>query len=469
MESNKSIKSFFKQRKPVLLCYAPFNNMLIDQQGNVRICCHNSNDFTLGRYPEQSLNEIWFGDKRSEMVDEFIAGQIPASCYNCVTNGINLQSPDSKIFSSKTKPKTSFKDYPKQIEFLLGNECNLSCIMCATNKSSKISVAGYIEEAIPYGDDFLNQISPFLKKVNFTVFSGGEPFLIPIYKKIWELLASINPKAVIYVQTNGSILNEEIKNLLKKYKIQLGVSIDSLKQDTYEKIRIGGKFQSTYINLQYFQDYSKSSGNHMTLMATPMIANVMEIPELLKYCNTNELILSLSILNWPYQQAIWSLSSEELYKIIEHYRLSKEKEHTQSEISSRNNIVFDHFFELVKTYYETKKHCEDQKEEYQLKLATTAISFKEKIFDNNQENQIVFHEKLKSFADILSAEYKDHILNNEFVYLIFKGKDIAYFYDLFLRKDEEKLYQMGKNRLEELIFLADSNSFDRFNITISDS
>jgi MoaA/NifB/PqqE/SkfB family radical SAM enzyme len=460
MEGSKNIKSLFAKRKPVLLCYAPLNNMLIDQQGNVRICCHNSNDFTLGRYPEQSLNEIWFGDKRRDMVDEFIAGKIPASCYNCITNGINLQSPDSKIFSSKTNLKTGFNDYPKQIEFLLGNECNLSCIMCATNKSSKISVAGYIEEAIPYGDDFLNQISPFLKKVNFTVFSGGEPFLIPIYKKIWELLASNNPKAGIYVQTNGTILNEEIKNLLKKYKIQLGVSIDSLKQATYEKIRVGGNFQTTYKNLQYFQEYSKSNGNHMTLMATPMIANAMEVPELLGYCNTNELLLSLSILNWPYQHAIWSLPSGEISRILEHYRLSGEKEHTQTEMSSRNNLVFDHFFHLVESYYETKKRCEKQKEEYHEKLAATAISFKEYIF---KTDQAVFLEKLKSFANKLSAEYNDRIVNEDFAYLIFKGKDITYFYDLFLRKDEEKLYQMGKNRLEELIFLAESNSFDRFN------
>lgn len=62
------------------------------------------------------------------------------------------------------------------------------------------------------------------------IFHGGEPLLIPVsqYRKCIDSLLKDNPDLdfTFQIQTNGTILNDEIISLMKDYHIQPGVSID---------------------------------------------------------------------------------------------------------------------------------------------------------------------------------------------------------------------------------------------------
>jgi len=47
-------------------CYNPFGNLFFNSAGNVIACCR-SHKYVLGTYPEQSIKDIWFGDKAEKM------------------------------------------------------------------------------------------------------------------------------------------------------------------------------------------------------------------------------------------------------------------------------------------------------------------------------------------------------------------------------------------------------------------
>jgi len=473
MGIGKKIKSLFVAHSADLLCYAPLNNMLIDQQGNVRICCHNSNDFTIGKFPEQSIHDIWFGEVRQNMVAEMRAGRIPAPCVECVKNGICNQSPDSKISSSKTYGRGSSESYPQQIELLLDNECNLSCIMCASNKSSTLTVPGFIESPITFGEDFLKQMQPFFDKVRFTVFSGGEPFLIPVYRDIWDYLYINNPSAGIYVQTNGTVLNTAVKALLNDYSFQLGISVDALTPEIYERIRIRGKFDVMFENLKYFQQYSATQGNHMTLMMTPMTLNAAEVPKLLEYCNAHELVLSLSILNWPYPLAIWALPAEQIHALLQFYQSLLKSTESASPLTERNNKVFVHFVRLIEEYYHVRRFAERNKKQLQEQLIQQAKvqknAFLKQLAETSFEDDSMkksFSEWMIHYVDEIQCIFKGKLICEEFVYYLFRGKELGYFLNLYKKETPGNLLTMGRKRLEELLFLASHDCFERLGVEV---
>lgn len=126
--------------------------------------------------------------------------------------------------------------YPTMMEFLLTNTCNLECVMCKGEFSSLIRQN---REKLPpianvYDDAFISQLRPFIPHLREVRFSGsGEAFLIDANYKIWDMILEINPQCLIMVQTNGTVLNSRIKDLLIRGNFQIGVSLDSLKKEVF--------------------------------------------------------------------------------------------------------------------------------------------------------------------------------------------------------------------------------------------
>ena len=111
--------------------------------------------------------------------------------------------------------------------FELSNICNLECVMCNGDYSSLIrkNREKRDELAIPYDEKFLLQLEeyiPFLEEVKFY---GGEPFLIELYYGIWEKIIRLNPAVRISVQTNATVLNRRVNEVLSKTNFHINVSL----------------------------------------------------------------------------------------------------------------------------------------------------------------------------------------------------------------------------------------------------
>lgn len=119
----------------------------------------------------------------------------------------------------------------RNVTIMLTNKCNLNCVYCfETNKGNreiKISTALEIIEKEMNGDDEYDTIE-------FNLF-GGEPFLrFDLIKQIYDYLnlGSYKKHWMIGLITNGTILNDNIKNWLKDHRknISCTLSIDGNKE-----------------------------------------------------------------------------------------------------------------------------------------------------------------------------------------------------------------------------------------------
>ena len=145
---------------------------------------------------------------------------------------LNLLHIVSEILLKKTK----MRSLPCHIQLEHTSFCNARCIMCdhyiAHNRGAKhlaLSSVRRLEPVLPY--------------VQLIVLHGnGEPLLNPEIMPLMQTYASYGVK--ISLNTNLSILNDDILTMLRSNCQSLHVSCDGCTAEQYESIRLGLKFQT---------------------------------------------------------------------------------------------------------------------------------------------------------------------------------------------------------------------------------
>ena len=355
------IKSYNKHRnrsKQYLLCHAPYKNLYFQMDGNVVTCCNNR-FYSLGKYPENAITDIWNGSKLKRLRNNIANNDLSLGCnfcYSCI-----------KANNYRGMPALAFdgfninNSHPISLELELDNTCNLECIMCCGPLSSSVRKNRDKLPPIPkiYDDKFVENLKTIIPELKRVKFIGGEPFLIDIYYKIWHAILDINPKCIIELQTNATVLNTRIKELLNKGNFRIGVSLDSLNKETYERIRLHAHFESVMENIEYFSNYSKRSGYTLSVSVCPMRINWKEIPELIKFCNDIEASIYFNTVVYPIYLAIWSLDSSGIKEIKEYYENSKIENY--SSLSLLNWEGFMHLINQIKLWFEEAKNRENDK------------------------------------------------------------------------------------------------------------
>lgn len=169
----------------------------------------------------------------------------------------------------------------------------------------------------PYDDEFVEQLKEFIPHIKEAKFYGGEPFLIDIYYKIWDLIIELNPKVRIFVITNGSVLNIRIKALLSRGNFDIGVSMDSMNKEVLESIRLNVKQERLLENVSFYQEYLKANKNNLKVSFTMMRLNWQEFTGVIEFCNERKIQLYVSYLKTPPQFALWNLPADKLKEIRE--------------------------------------------------------------------------------------------------------------------------------------------------------
>jgi MoaA/NifB/PqqE/SkfB family radical SAM enzyme len=332
--------------KPVL-CYAPFKSMYFDIDGRVGACGLSFKEYE--KYPDKSIKEIWNGEKFRKHREMILKNDLSFE-FNVCKN----QLVSKNFFSTKAiwYDKLSLNEnYPVLMEFELDNNCNLECVMCNATKSSSIRRKKNITKTYqsPYDSNFVKQLDEFIPHLEKAIFIGGEPFLIKIYYDIWEKMAVLNPGMIINVNSNGTILNDKIRNVISKSNFEFNLSVDSLNKSTYEKIRVNASFENTMDNLHYFRKYCEERNTQLYISPCPMKYNWEEMPEFVKFCNDWNITLFLYTLFQPYDLALWTYSSSKLKEIC--LKLGEFEFPENSDIEKHNNIQYKSLISQVKTWY----------------------------------------------------------------------------------------------------------------------
>jgi MoaA/NifB/PqqE/SkfB family radical SAM enzyme len=332
-------------------CKAPSITLYFDKTGEVFPCCVNR-FYSYGNIKTSNLKEIIFGQKKKflqEKLNEKNYGFGCSMCGNHILNG-NIKSSHQYNYNKYNLKNNFLNIFPQIFEFEISNLCNLMCTMCGGEFSS--SIRSKIDKLPPfefvYTDKFLEEIAFFIPHLKACKFLGGEPFLIPFYYKIWEKIININPGCEIHITTNTTILNDRVKSVLDSDNVKLICSIDSLKKETYEKIRVNAKFDEVMSNLEYMLSRNKI----VSFSVTPTVYNMYEIPEIINFCNIKNISIMLNFAHNYLKGAvhdytkilfIHQLSADEIRKYIEFLRL----EFNSSDLSFQHKTIFKNYIDLI--------------------------------------------------------------------------------------------------------------------------
>ena len=298
------IRALHTQRNQIVLrkvlgnkkhkCLAPFTTLNFDSSGSINVCCYNRT-YSLGTYPDTTLQQAWFGNKLKHLREQIQNYNFNEGCNLCCDQIVSKNYENSLI-----RNFDSFTDevdlYPINLEFEFGTICNYECIMCGGKWSSSIRKNREKLSPIkpPFDDNFIKQvagIAPHLKSLKFL---GGEPFLTPIYYKLLEQISEINSNIIVFITTNGSVLNERILALGKKFKkISVVVSLDSLDNETYSKIRKNGNLSSVLKNIDTFHEHEMLG----SIAFSPMIQNVYETHDMIDFCQEKSINFFINTVN----------------------------------------------------------------------------------------------------------------------------------------------------------------------------
>jgi MoaA/NifB/PqqE/SkfB family radical SAM enzyme len=265
-----------------------------------------------------------------------------------LSEGLKRTPTASGFLNRLRKPKPAVL-MPVMFEFELSNHCNLECIMCGGKWSSAIRKNREKLPPLksPYNADFVNQIRDFLPELSRANFLGGEPFLISVYYDIWEGIIDVNPDIEVAITSNGTILNKRAKAIVQKLKrCKVTLSIDSLRKETWESIRFNGNFEELEENIDWLLKQRKLA----SFSVCPMVQNWKEMPEIMAFCEQNDLDIYFNIVYGPLggkvegvhtnglvpEVSLQTLSREQLNKVISFYQQQSFTSRLQLQL---NNLI----------------------------------------------------------------------------------------------------------------------------------
>ncbi|MCP4123517.1 MAG: radical SAM protein [Bacteroidetes bacterium] len=298
------------------ICFAADSNLYFDMYGNVSLCCYNRKHI-LGNIRENSIDDIWNGQKIREARTEFAGSKLVSGCSMCYLN-LKKGEYESAMALNYDSFGISSSDYPTRMEFELSNICNLECIMCSGDFSNLIRKNREDRPpiAMVYKEKFLEDLKDYLPHIQFANFLGGEPQMIRIYYDIWENLVALG-RCIIRVQTNAATLHDRFLRLISTSgQFQISVSVDSMEPDTLERIRTNIDHRQFLNNLQTLIELHKKSKIDLGITICPIVPNSRELSQIVLFATRNKIKASLNQVIQPYYLSLASLPVSQLDLII---------------------------------------------------------------------------------------------------------------------------------------------------------
>lgn len=283
-----------------ITCYAAFNHMRIKRNGMMMPCCFSMvhQKWEKGKY---SLKDYWFGGINEKYQYDFLNGDLSEGCFKSCGSRINKFLPppiydyDWNMGDERLEHALDPDSWPKVFEFEISNLCNMACVMCMGELSSK-HMLGRDKDLRKYDpnifdddenlEQLLIELEEFIPHLHTIRFTGGEPFAHKGFYKIADLVAKLNPDMIVDITTNGSIYNTKVDKFAKLLNMRLSVSLDTVVKDEYDKIRIGGIHSETLDNIQKFKNTLGS--NNIKINSTLMSINCLNIDTFFQYAFDNE-------------------------------------------------------------------------------------------------------------------------------------------------------------------------------------
>ncbi len=140
------------------------------------------------------------------------------------------------------------------------NKCNLRCVMCANSLVEK-SKTGFMEWEV--FRRIVDEASGYATTA--FLFLGGEPLL---HRDIFRMIAYAESRGMkVRLHTNATLLDEaKAEKLIASGLSLISFSFDGYDKESYEKVRVGAKFERTLENVRNFLKIKGSSKKPYTIL-----------------------------------------------------------------------------------------------------------------------------------------------------------------------------------------------------------
>jgi MoaA/NifB/PqqE/SkfB family radical SAM enzyme len=298
-------------------CYAPFVGMSFDMNGVVSVCAFTRTT-PIGQVGQDSLLDMWRGPTVRALRRAVERDDLTHACTRCAEEiaGGNLSGSLAAGFDRFTAAPDPL--WPTRMEFALSNACNLQCVMCSGEFSSSIRAHREGMPPLPqrYGDEFLEELTPFLPHLDQARFLGGEPFLAEINFRIWERLIQLGLRVECNVTTNGTQWSPRVERVLEALPFSIGISVDGVRPETVESIRAGVDHERLMRNVRRFVAYRDRTGASLSLTYCLMVQNLAEFVDFLLVAEELGCSVFVNTVRHPPENSPYLLGAEELAEVV---------------------------------------------------------------------------------------------------------------------------------------------------------
>ena len=234
-------------------CPAPWTSIYIDSTGYIDNCCISNN--RLGNAVTHDILDIMSLEKNQLVKQQMLDGVLPSGCQGCKRKDTTTASMRHYMLGvNSSVPLSVYDDDSFKLNYLdirWTNICNSACVYCAPAYSSKLAEELNILQVVDHQK--ITRIKEFLvdkiKDIKTVYLAGGEPMLTK--ENIWLLtnLYRENPDCQLIVNTNLSIINNEIFNLICKFENVRFVLSGEAVGEQYNYIRYGSDWETFTKNI----------------------------------------------------------------------------------------------------------------------------------------------------------------------------------------------------------------------------
>lgn len=272
-------------------CSKSWTDVNVDfKRGTIGHCCKS----VYYDFPDEYTSEFYNSEHIQKRRQDTLNGiQHPdcQSCWNDINNGVTpfkdwMNEWDNFVDAKPTEPQINY------IEVDLDNTCDLSCLYCSADASSKIAQEEGIKGIDNTREKDIKNFKLWLKdtvnnsKSHITIsFLGGEPTASKLFYELIDYIMTLDTTDVtIQMTTNCNSKAHLFKKLLNamdkcQCKWQINISNESFKDDS-TLIRYGLDWDRFEQNLRTYASHKKvkyiSFDATMTSIALPTFSKYIE-------------------------------------------------------------------------------------------------------------------------------------------------------------------------------------------------
>jgi len=410
------------------ICKAPFSGLLFIPSGKV-MACHYNRGTIIGNIRENEITDLWNSEILKKLRKHISHNDFSFGCQSCYEDIVTRNILLSGNYKYK-HTKINKNKLPAYFDFQLENTCNLNCVMCSSEYSSAISNSLKLNKnENPYNDNFIAQLEYFIPHLKAASFTGGEPFVIKSYRKIWQLFKKLNPQIPLYISTNASFIPNDVKELISNGNFHYTVSIDSLEKATYEEIRVNANFEKTLENISFLTDLAKQNKTSLSIKTVIMTLNYKEIPNIIEYWSEKNINIFPKLVWVPVNLSLKNLPLDKLNEIIDFYKNYKFKSKSENFINNYNR--YNSVINQIVAWRDDKELMINESYLNGLSLNNLKVyiinEFKQLIInDYNYCDEIkpdIINNCNKWINEITDSQYSEFIIKNNLIGFIQVGAD----------------------------------------------